>query len=437
MDINKIRERAKKRERLLNVLPKEILDLEEDYNEFSRLGYNLEYNILYRITMRRYEKEKEHTTEAPETINIFQDIFESTISEFETMNPSDKDIIAVFIRKLIEPVDWERFYLEKKELAQKFAPKLANVMTKYGGYRTICGWPHENPCFDFWWIYKQLTDEKKYIEFMQKINAEVNEIIKNGDEDAKKKLLPKISLILKFFNLMAGDETEETIKELDKVTVTLLNLCIEYEYKLDCLSELGTPLTSIFGNLNSKETKNFIIQYLIGYTDYFQGLRMDSSGCVINTEYPEYSGVEKSEVFRMYLENALLLKRKDLYNGEIFDKVLNKLFRIVRAERNGEVGFWGEDSPEDFSKALLVIEEICNNPDNFKLLIDSDFFDKIYKMFNFFMFEHYKSNKHLDLQNADLYDIETKMKIRFFKLSLTVRKQQSGQKIQGEFHLKR
>ena len=58
-------------------------------------------------------------------------------------------------------------------------------------------------------------------------------------------------------------------------------------------------------------------------------------------------------------------------------------------------------------------------------------------MFNFFMLEHYKSNKHLDLQNADLYDIETKMKIRFFKLSLTVRKQQSGQKIQGEFHLKR
>jgi hypothetical protein len=179
------------------------------------------------------------------------------------------------------------------------------------------------------------------------------------------------------------------------------------------------------------------MKYLIEYADYFQELEMDNRECVINTVYP---AEEKSEVFRMYLENALLLRRKDLYSGPIFDKVLNKLFREVRAESYGEFALFGEDSPEDFSKALLVIEEICKDTNNFELLMETDFFDKIYKMFNFFILEYYNSEKSVDLQQVldlpYLDDETTKMKLNFFKLFLTVCKQQSGQKLQGKFRLK-
>ena len=236
---------------------------------------------------------------------------------------------------------------------------------------------------------------------------------------------------------MAINESKETIEELDKATVTLLNLCIEYEYKLDCLSYFRTPLTYIFGNLTSKETKNLIMKYLMEYADYFPGLEMDSRECVINTVYPDE---EKSEVFRMYLENALLLKREDLYSGPVFDKVFNKLFREVEAERNGELYSFGEDSPRDFSKALLVIEEIFNNPDYFRILMETDFFDKVYEMFNYFILVYYNSKKSVDLQPAlesqYLNDTVSRMKLSFFKLCLTIRKQQSEQKLQGEFRLK-
>jgi hypothetical protein len=236
---------------------------------------------------------------------------------------------------------------------------------------------------------------------------------------------------------MTINESKETIEELDKATVSLLNLCTEYEYELDCLSYSRTPLTYIFGNLTSKETKNLIMKYLMEYADYFPGLEMDSRECVINTVYPDE---EKSEVFRMYLENALLLKRDDLYGGPVFEKVFNKLFREVEAERNGELYSFGEDSPEDFSKALLVIEEICQNPDSFKLLAETDFFDKIYEMYNYFILVYYKSKKNIDLQHVKdlpyLDDVESKMKLSFFKLCITIRKQQSDQKLQGEFRLK-
>lgn len=401
-------------------MPKEILELEGVFNKLSELEITL-------FTSRKI---------CTKTIVTIEE------DKLNMENIKEEDLIAIFVGSLLESINWYYLNDEEPELAKAILLKLANVVVEYGNYMSISNPIYKRYYSGFWAVYIEHYDTETPLLFLKKINEEIKNIVESSDEEAKNILLQKTKQILDFFNttticFIDCDRKEEAIEELDKAVVTLLNLCIEYEYKLDCLSELGTPLTSIFENLNSKETKNLIMKYLIGYTDYFQGLRMDNRECVINTEYSEYSGVEKSEVFRMYLENALLLKRKDLYSGEIFDKVLNKLFRRVRAERNGEVGFWGEDSLEDFSNALLVIEEICNNPDNFKLLIDSDFFDKIYKMFNFFMLEHYKSNKHLDLQNADLYDIETKMKIRFFKLSLTVRKQQSGQKIQGEFHLKR
>ena len=310
-------------------------------------------------------------------------------------------------------------------------------MVKYGGYRTVCGWPHENSCFSFWWMYKRVTDEKEYLTFMKNINTEVREIIDSGDKEAKEKLLSKVGLILNFFYTMSGDETKATVDELDKVTVSLLNLCTEYECKLDCSSYSKVPLTYIFGNLRSKDTKNLIMRYLMEYADYFPELRMDSRECVINTVYPDE---EKSEVLRMYLENPLLLKREDLYSGPVFDKVFNKLFREVEAERDGELCSFGEDSPRDFSKALIVIEEICNNPDSFKMLAETDFFDKVYEMFNYFILVYYNSKKSVDLQTAleSQYfpDTQSKMKLSFFKLCLTIRRQQSEQKLQGEFRLK-
>ena len=422
---------------MLGILPKEILELEKEYNEFSKLGYNSRYDILSSIIEVMHEQGKEQPMESPEAINVFQSIFKSTIRKAKKNNFLDKDIFVTFILDLIVPFDFQSFYDENEEQAQNFILKLADVMVKYGGYKMIHGMSSNNPCYNFWAVYKEVTDEKEYLTFLRKINTEVREIIDRNDEKSDEELLPKVGFILNFFYLMSINSTKEVVDELDKITVILLNLCTKYEYKLDCLSYPRVPLTYIFGYLDSKETKNLIMRYLMEYADYFQGLEMDSRECVINTVYPDE---EKSEVLRMYLENALLLKREDLYSGPVFDKVFNKLFREVEAERNGELYGFGEDSPTDFSKALLVIEEICNNPDSFKMLADTDFFDKVYEMFNYFILVYYNSKKSVDLQPAlesqYLNDTESKMKLSFFKLCLTIRRQQSEQKLQGEFRLK-
>ena len=213
---------------MLGILPKEILELEKEYNEFSKLGYNSRYDILSSIIEVMHEQGKEHPMESSEAINVFQSIFKSTIRKAKKNNLSDKDIIVTFILDLIESFDFQSFYEENEEQAQNFILKLADVMVKYGGYKMIHGMSSNNPCYNFWAVYKDFADEKEYLTFLRKINTEVREIIDRNDEKSDEELLPKVGFILNFFYLMSINGTKEIVDELDKITVTLLNLFSKY-----------------------------------------------------------------------------------------------------------------------------------------------------------------------------------------------------------------
>ena len=128
-----------------SILPKEILALEEVYNRLSEFNNNrVQRCIKYNET--------------------FQEIFEHSINYTQKDNSLNiEETINDIICDLLNYVVWEKLYKKHPQIAQEFTLKFAKVLVKYGGYRTICRWPGDDSCYDFWWTYKKSNEEKNIL----------------------------------------------------------------------------------------------------------------------------------------------------------------------------------------------------------------------------------------------------------------------------------
>lgn len=190
---------------------------------------------------------------------------------------------------------------------------------------------------------------------------------------------------------------------LGDVTKKILNLIEEYKFGFDnkILSQKLIYIFTFLEEFEEEEIKNIIIKFLIEHTNYFYRLAIGD----IDDDKDYLDIAEKSDFFRMYLENALLLDKKELYSGKILEEILRNLFLESK-----------DNNFQDFSDTLLVIEKICNEPINLKMLLDSDFFNKIESIFKYFIFNYYRKKSKSEICKFK----EKEMKLFYIKIQFYI-----------------
>ncbi len=384
-------------------LPEEILELENIYNEINKLRC-----VESRMT--------------------YEELLKNTIEDVE----KEDTIIEIFLNNLLQSIRWRLLIQKYPEIAETLTDKLSDIVIKYSGYQGIYTSTYEEPYSSFWRVYIRYHSEDKYIRFIKKVTSEIERIIESHDYNNINGLLSNITKFFEFYNHMTREEIEESKKELERVIAPLINICITNQIHINCsILDDKSSLISIYNKIHSSELKNTMIKYIVGYTNYFQNLEMDNRECVINTVYAGEN--EKRDFFTMYLKNALELNRKELYSGEILEKVLNKLFRQIEVKRDEVVGSFGENSPEEFSNTLVSIEKLCNEPEYLNTLAESDFFEKLYNVFLFFILKYFRK-QNPDSKNDYFNTLETSMKTNFFRLCAMAQKKDLTQ--ESEFTIK-
>lgn len=177
-----------------DILPEDILVLEEMFNKLNEL------NVI-----------RDGYT--------FQKIFDITIKNIEKNNIPDDTLNAFFVGKLFESIRWEEIIISSEfltdidenmkfkltiDFANEFILKLINVIIQYGGYRTISkktidisGW-----CF---WQYIHSIVPKYIYDFRKNIIAEIDKIKESKNEKKVGDLLKRSIIILEFFLETSAD----------------------------------------------------------------------------------------------------------------------------------------------------------------------------------------------------------------------------------------